>query len=146
MKITPRLLLSFVNSCYEPLSLTCPITVQMKIPLRNVHSKIHSKLLSWDDDVGEETKRTWIEVIKRVKETESLTFKRCVKPPDAVGSPILIICSDGSEQAMCAAAYIRWECSDGSFQCTLWAAKTRVTPINIPFHALRPRVESLVCA
>ena len=124
MPVSLRLLLSFVNSCYEPLGLTCPITVQLKIPLRNAHRQVFNKVLSWDDDVGEEAKSIWVEVIQRVKQTENLSFKRCIKPSNAVGSPMLIICSDGSEQAMSAAVYIRWQLSDGSFRCSLWTAKT----------------------
>ena len=138
MLISLRLLLSFVNSCYEPLGLTSPITVQLKIPLRNAHRNVYNKLLGWDDDIGAEAKSTWVEVIQRVKQTESVTFKRCIKPPNSVGSPILILCSDGSEQAMCVAAYIRWRCSDGSYQCRLWTAKTRVTPLK---KSTMPRIE-----
>ena len=130
MNITLRILLSFVNSCYEPLGLASPITVQFKIPLRNLHRDVQQKKLGWDDDIPEETKVIWMEVIKRVKESEAVTFKRCVKPSNAVGQPILIICSDGSEQAMCSPAYVRWECSDGTVKCYLWTAKTRVAPIK----------------
>ena len=39
MKIMKRLLLSFVNSCYEPLRLFSPITVQMKILMRKLYNR-----------------------------------------------------------------------------------------------------------
>ena len=39
---------------------------------------------------------------------------------------------------MCAAAYIRWECDDKSFHCTLWTPKTRVTPLK---KMTMPRIE-----
>ena len=41
----------------------------------------------------------------------------------------MITCSDGSEPAMCTAAYVRWKVVDG-FRCYLWTAKSRVTPIK----------------
>ena len=127
MKLTKRLLLSFVNSCYEPLGLTSPITVQMKITMRKLYSK--DNILGWDGDISLERKKEWVDLIQRVKESESVTFKRCIKPPDTIGDPDLIICSDSSEQAMCTAAYVRWKVVDG-FRCYLWTAKSRVTPIK----------------
>ena len=37
LKITQRILLGIVNSCYDPYGLLSPITVQMKIELRNLY-------------------------------------------------------------------------------------------------------------
>ena len=115
-----------MNSCYEPLGLTSPITVQM-IAMRKLY-RMDSQL-GWDDDVPNDMKQEWVEVVQSVKESEGITFQRCVRPADAIGNPELIICSDGSEQAMCATAYLRWRRPDG-FKCYLWTAKSRVTPIK----------------
>ena len=65
-----------------------------------------------------------------MKEAEKVTFRRCVKPKNSKGDPQLIICSDGSELAMCATAHVRWECQDGSVWCQLWSAKARVAPLK----------------
>ena len=83
MKLTKRLLLSFMNSCYEPLGLTSPITVQMKIAMRKLY-RMDSQL-GWDDDVPNDMKQEWVEVVQRVKESEGITFQRCVRPADAIG-------------------------------------------------------------
>ena len=99
----------------------------MKILMRKLYNRENP--LDWDDDIPDEMKKEWVDVIRKVKECETVTFKRCIKPLTAVGNPELIICNDGSEQALCAAAYIRWKCSDG-FRCYLWTAKSRVTPIK----------------
>ena len=66
-------------------------------------------------------------------------------PPDAVGKPSLVLFSDGSEIAYGAAAYIRWELSDGGFWCRLIMAKSRIAPmsrINIPQMELNGAVLS----
>ena len=129
------MLLSIVNSCYDPLGLQVPITIQMKIALRRLYSK--ELKLGWDDEVPDYIKREWVDILCRLKEAEDLTFNRCVKPKDMTGEPILIICSDGSEQATCTTVHIRWECKNG-VKCNLWSAKSRVTP----FQKLTiPRIE-----
>ena len=48
----------------------------------------------------------------------------------AMGSPSLIIFSDGSDIAYGYSAYIRWQLSDGSFWCRLIMAKRRISPIR----------------
>jgi hypothetical protein len=48
---------------------------------------------------------------------------------------MLLIFGDGSVEASCALAYLRWEMEDGSVVCHLLAGKTRVAPkckISIP--------------
>ena len=54
MKLTKKLLLSFVNFCYEPLGLSSTITVQMKIAMRKLYSR--DNILGWDNDIPLESK------------------------------------------------------------------------------------------
>ena len=79
MKITRRLLLSVTNSCYDPLGLLAPVTIQMKIALRSLYNK--DEKCGWDDDVSNETKIEWIQILQRVTLAAKVTFKRCIKPP-----------------------------------------------------------------
>ena len=137
ISINRRILTSIVNSCYDPYGLLSALTVQLKIPLRNLHSKELG--FGWDDALPDSIKQQWVGTLMRLKEAENITFKRCIKPVDAIGNPILIICSDGSEDAMCATAHMRWNCEDGHVVCKLWAAKTRVTPLK---KMTIPRIET----
>ena len=91
----------------------------------------------WDEAAPTSIKQKWVDVSCKVKRAEDITFNRCIKPRDSVGNPILLICSDGSEKAMCATAHIRWECED-EIKCRLWAAKSRVTPLQ---KLTIPRIE-----
>ena len=136
MKITRRLLLSVTNSCYDPLGLLAPVTIQMKIALRCLYNK--DEKFGWDDDVSKETKLEWVRILQRVILAAKVTFKRCVKPQNAIGDPDLIVCSDGSELAMCATAHVRWNCDDDNVSCALWTAKSRVTPLR---RQTIPRIE-----
>ena len=59
-----------------------------------------------------------------------------------MGKPTLIVCNDGSDDAMCATAHVRWEVKTGDYRCFLFAAKTRVTPLR---KESIPRIEMQSC-
>ena len=135
-KLTRRMLLSITNSCYDPYGLMCPITVQLKIELRKLYTKELS--LSWDADIPAEMKQEWVKLIKRLKYIDGVEVRRCVYDPDSIGEPELVLFCDGSPQAMCAVAYIRWKLHRGGYSAFLFAAKTRVTPLE---RLTIPRIE-----
>ena len=135
-KLTRRILLGITNSCYDPLGLVSPITVQLKIELRSLYSKELN--LSWDADIPYKMKLKWVSLIQLLNHTEGLNIKRCIQPPECVGNPELAIFCDGAPTAMCAAAYIRWKFNIDEFYTQLIAAKTRVTPLN---RVTIPRIE-----
>ena len=63
-------------------------------------------------------------------QASKLTFKRCIKPYDAIGDPILILFSDASEQAYGTCAYARWQLRHGSFASCLLTSKGRISPLK----------------
>lgn len=137
IKITLRILLGVTHSCYDAYGLVSPITVQMKIELRVLFRP--EMKLGWDDDIPVHIKERWIRILTLLKSVESVKFKRCIKPgKDVIGKPTLIVCNDGSDDAMCATAHVRWTMKDGSYQCFLYTSKTRVTPIK---KETTPRIE-----
>ena len=127
--LTRRILLGIVNSCYDVYGLVSPITIQLKIELRNLYSK--QLKLGWDDPVPSEVKKKWIQILQTVKSVEQVRFRRCLIPDaTVVGKPDLIVCNDGSTEAMCATAHVRWKLEDGGYDCCLYASKTRVAPLQ----------------
>ena len=80
--LTRRILQGIVYSCFDIYGLVAPITIQMKIELRNLFSKELN--LSWDDPVPEEIKKTWIQILQKVKCVEGVKFRRCIKPEGSV--------------------------------------------------------------
>ena len=125
---TRRICQGIVYSCYDPFGLVTPITIKMKIALRDLFSKELN--LSWDDPLPDVLKKKWVEMLQVIKSVEHITFARCIKPEaPTVGLPELIMCNDGSTEAMCATAHIRWQLNDGSYESFLYASKTRVAPL-----------------
>ena len=86
--------------------------------------------LSWDDDLPRILKTNWVKLIKLLKGIDGIKYKRCIHDPDGIGDPELIVFCDGSPLAMCAAAYIRWSLKNDCYSNYLYAAKTRVTPLE----------------
>ena len=44
--------------------------------------------------------------------------------------PWLVILSDGSQNALCLLAYVRWQVSETEFQCLFMLAKSRIAHLN----------------
>ena len=127
-KLTRSLLLGITNSIYDILGFLIPLTIILKLIIRETHKK--ELALKWQDELPSNLKERVIKVLILLKEAEKLRFNRCITPSNAVGDPMLITFNDGSSLAMCAAAYIRWELQSGDVMAQLIAAKARVTPIE----------------
>ena len=93
--------------------------------LWGIEEKLH-----WDDPIPDKYKREWMQFCQDLIEMNNVKFKRCLKPKNATGEPILIIFSDGSSNAYGACAYMRWKTSDGQFNCRLVLSKNRLAPIK----------------
>ena len=109
--LTKRMCLGQVNGIYDPLGLLAPVTVKAKILLR----KMWGLKLGWDDPVSEEMRKEWFSFFGELREAATISFQRCIRPAEADPSakPILIVFSDGSEQAFGTVAYVRWLLRDG---------------------------------
>ena len=132
-KLTKRILLSIINACYDLFGFITPITIQLKIELRELYRKDLN--LDWDDDIPMEMKKRWIVILQLAKKAKSLRFRRCINQSESIGDPDLIIFNDG---ATCAVAYIRWRLQSGEYTSQLVAARARVTPLE---RITIPRVE-----
>jgi hypothetical protein len=61
-------------------------------------------------------------------------------------NPMLLVFGDGSKEACCTLAYLRWERDDGTARCFLVTGKTQVAPkikITIPRMELAAAVNSV---
>lgn len=134
LDLTKRQVLQQVMSIFDPLGLISPFTLLGKLYLRESWLLKHD----WDEAFPQHLRQKWLWFFKHLFEIEELQYKRCVKPQNAVGNPWLILLSDGSDCAYGCAAYVRWECDDGSYHTRLFMAKSRIAPIN---KVSTPRME-----
>ena len=126
--LTKRIILSQVNSIFDPVGVLSPFVVIAKIYLRKLWT-LEPKL-GWDDEVPEPLLTDWIDFFRDALSLPELTFSRCVKPKNAVGHPMLVSFSDASNEAFGACIYLRWELSDGTFKSSLLMSKGRISPLK----------------
>ena len=104
--LTKRMVLSQVNGIYDPLGLATPFTAKAKILLRKLCGS-NMKNLDWDEPIPDEFRKEWIDFFRQLFQMENITFQRCIKPEEAIGDPILVLFSDGSENIFGNCAYAR---------------------------------------
>ena len=127
-QLRKRMILSQINSVYDPLGLAGPFTVRAKILLRHLWGS--DQKLDWDDPIPEENRENYIAFFKDLQDMGQIRFMRCMKPSDAIGEPILIVFSDASQDAYAACAYVRWKLQNGQFESNLILSKNRLPPIK----------------
>ena len=137
-KITKRMLWRVAMAQYDPLGLLCGYTIKFKLLMRNMAEEA-GKVLGWDDEVGPKAEANFRQILEDMASLRQIKFKRSIKPPPSmgkwVGKPTLLVFGDGSREASCALAYIRWEMESRKVYCQLIAGKTKVAPkvkISIP--------------
>ena len=125
LDLTRRIVLQQVMAIYDPLGLLSPVVLQAKLLLRETWQL----KLGWDEVLTPSMCSDWRKFFMSLFDASHIEFSRCLTPENAVGKPSLIILSDGSEVAYGCAAYVRWECSDGTVWCRLIMAKSRIAPV-----------------
>ena len=61
----------------------------------------------------------------------SISFKRCVKPENAIGNPMLVLFSDASVEAFGCCAYAVWKTDNNKQLATLLASQGKIAPLKI---------------
>ena len=100
------MILSQVNGIYDPLGLAIPFTVRAKIIMRKLWRSDY-KTIGLNDPIPNNVQDEWLQLFREMFEMKDLQFKRCLKPHNLTRKPLLILFSDGSEDAYGAWAYER---------------------------------------
>ena len=111
--LTRRIVLGQVMMLFDPLGFVCPYTLLGKIYLRETWSQ----KLGWDDQLPTDLRAKWVHFFCTLFQLEQLSLDRCLRPPNSVGRPWLIIFSDGSDLAHGFTAYVRWRLDCGEYWC-----------------------------
>jgi len=122
--LTKLKILSQINSIYDPLGLVGPFTVWAEVLMRQLWAS--EVKIDWDVPLPEGHKRDWVKLFMDLFGMSNTKFERCLKPPNAIGGPSLVIFSDGSDSAYGACAYVRWALDGRGFDSNLVMAKNRL--------------------
>lgn len=124
--LTRRIVLEQTMKVYDPLGILCPFTIKAKQLLRETWTL----KLDWDDQLPGIMREHWSNFFRQMFYLSNHEYPRCLKPEGAVGSPVLVIFSDGSAMAYGFSAYVRWQLATGEFTCSLILAKCRIAPLK----------------
>ena len=143
-KMSKRNLLGVTNSFGDYLGIAEPFTIRFRLGMKTLFQQENP--LAWDDDIPEELRGFWIDLISEVVEAGSVDFARSTRPANSVGGPVVVGLGDGAFPAYGAAVYLVWEyscedqnCSDsncgrsaggGHYHSSLACGKARVTPLQ----------------
>ncbi len=136
-EVTKRIVFRITGQLYDPLGLLGPISLKIKLVLREACARG----LSWDDTLLADLRQDLIQSLEDRQEMERANFPRSIVADGATGLPHLIMFSDGSSLAYAAFAYLRWPTYFG-YKSVLVATKNRVAPLKTESI---PRMEILGC-
>jgi hypothetical protein len=136
---TKRRITSKMARLWDPLGFLGPFIIRAKLAVRNCWlSKVE-----WDDDPSEEIKASWYKWLQELDELNNLQIPRRIGfNRDDIRDEKIHIMTDASQEAMCAAAYLRTISHSGEIQVRLIMAKTRVAPVK---SQTIPRLELVGC-
>jgi hypothetical protein len=139
--LTKRRILSIIAGIYDYFGMACPVTVLGKMGLQD----LWKTNLDWDEPIMDQRMRKiWVNWIRDIRQLETYSIPRCLRPFNAVGSPSLIVFTDASEKAFGAVAYARWELGEGGYSTRFIMAKSRVAPIRETLSVPRLELQGLV--
>ena len=97
--LNPRTILGQNAQVFDPYGLVIPVTLEGKLIMREVSSctscntagkKGSKKRNRWDEQVSDQIREEFAQMIINYCKIEELTFVRCVKPEGAIGLQILV--------------------------------------------------------
>ena len=132
---TRRILAGKVAGVYDPLGFAAPLTGRLKLDL----SMVCKEAGGWDTPLPEKYLEHWVQNLMDIQQLKSLRVPRNVMGRMSKEDVMeLIVCCDASEALAVAAVYARVPNEDGSFECNLVAAKTKlVSKSTVPRGELR---------
>ena len=126
-RVTRRIMLSTIATCFDPLGLVSPFIVGGKL----LFQEATRLKLSWDEDIPRDLEKEWNRWISVLQDLSTLRIPRCIKPnlfDDAMIE--LHHFSDASLKAYGACSYVRCINKHGAIFTVLVASKGKVAPIK----------------
>ncbi|XP_033095627.1 uncharacterized protein LOC117100162 [Anneissia japonica] len=125
---TRRGILSVVSSVFDPLGLAAPFILKAKLLLQELCRLGYD----WDSRISTESEAKWQQWLSDLENLKDFRIQRCYKSAK-MGK--IVRCElhnfgDASSTSYGAASYLWQKDEDGRMDCTLVAAKSRLTPIK----------------
>ena len=131
VNFTKRIILSMLNSFFDPTGMISAFLIKFKIMMREVSGNPD---WDWDTELPRKFQEEWRVAVKEVVCAPEIVFSRGIRPMGAKGRAELIGYWDGSNLAYAAVVYIRWlvggeeSVGDRVWLVAFLTSKARVTP------------------
>ena len=122
--MTKREMWSAINGIYDPLGLLSPLTIRLKLMMREV-CESQGKDASYDSPVNGEIRKKLVETAKELGAANNIMFSRAVKPKGAQEKPQIICFTDASWKAYGCCVYVRYKLPEGQITCQLMTSKVK---------------------
>lgn len=132
---TKRTLQGQLARIYDPKGFATPVTALIKLDL----AEVVALGTGWDEPLPEELLPKWVENLVRIHRLRRIPFPRSVVSAGARSSVLdLIVSVDASKDVAVAAVHARSRMNDGSWQCRLLVAKSKLVHMStVPRGELR---------
>lgn len=130
--LTRRVLLSQIAGFYDPIGLATPAKQKGVMLVRESYQeagKDNPTKDTWDDPLSPKLREASIRLFEEYVRLGQIRFERSLTPPGALGRPLGVTFSDGSEASYGAVLYLRWETQDGVV-VRLVESKGKLTPLD----------------
>ncbi|CAL9701094.1 unnamed protein product [Knipowitschia caucasica] len=130
--LTRRTLLSQVAGFYDPIGLATPAKQKGVMLVREAYQEArigNPSKDTWDDPLSPKLREAAIRLFEGYVRLGQIRFERSLTPFGAVGHPMGITFSDGSEASYGAVLYLRWETQEGVV-VRLVESKAKLTPLD----------------
>ena len=108
--ITKRTILSSISQLRDPLGIFSPISLKLRLLMQS----LWTLKLSWDEEVDNETKSTFLSLLNKVKALQKFQIPRSLLPVKILQAELHGFCDDG-ELAYGAEIWLRWQTTDVLF-------------------------------
>ena len=119
---TRRGLLSISSSVFDPLGLVSPVILEARLIFRNVCQQG----TNWDDPIPLQDAGRWKKWKEDLIELNNVKIFRCLRPDRKLIGIQLHVFADASSYARGSVCYLRSEDVDGTFECRIVSARSRL--------------------
>ena len=135
--VTKRIILKFVSSIYDPLMITAPATLPIKLLIQ----ECWKEKITWDQILPANKLARWFKLYNETKKAISNSFPRRYWSFNGDGTIYLHVFCDASKEAYACSAYLTYaDIQNGHFASSIILAKSRIAP---PQGLTIPKLELL---
>ena len=138
--LTKRICLRLINSIYDPFGVLVPLTVLLKIKMKE-YFVLQNNHLTWDSALSQTIQGEFKRIFLQLMSLMNFKLPRSVNVYMSPDVETKLVCfTDASKQAFCAVVYVCTSSNHDTFQVRFLVAKSRVSPVK---EESIPRLELL---